>query len=105
MSESVGQVPAMGQATFSPPIWSLQVTDFTGNLVGRDGFEPSTNWLKASLSYSPHPSKYAGFWGQAVPFNLYAIDWKPMCGAVLNSEWDTFRPANPLLTSRKLAMV
>jgi len=86
----VGQALALGQATFSPPICSLQVTDLLGNLVGRDGFEPSTNWLKASLSNSLQPSNGAACSHIAVPFNFYAIVWKPTVGAVLNSEWDSF---------------
>ena len=91
MSKSVGQVPSMGQATFSPPFRRLQPAEFTLYLVGRDGFEPSTNWLKASLSPNHIALFLNNFVTFRVPFDLFESGLNPTGGVVRNSEWDSFQ--------------
>lgn len=52
MSARMGRIEFLGQINFHSLIRGSQVTENIGYLVGRAGFEPATNWLKASASNS-----------------------------------------------------
>lgn len=68
----------------------LKAASLLGNLVGRDGFEPSTNWLKASLSKSPQPAPRKAFSVSRAPLYFFAIAAQPSNGAVSVCKWDSF---------------
>jgi hypothetical protein len=61
MTLSLGFSPVLGQRHFSGAFQCSQVTDKKEYLVGRDGFEPSTNWLKASPHYAAAAQAWRGF--------------------------------------------
>ena len=44
-------------------------------MVGGAGFEPATNWLKASCAFSLKPTILGGFIGYACHTNLERIPW------------------------------
>jgi hypothetical protein len=59
MNRFVGQSRSMGQINFCALVRDAQSTVSKRNLVGRAGFEPATNWLKASCPNSPQPNNGA----------------------------------------------